>query len=433
MKKILTLLLMLLLSFPLILGLTSCGRIGARYASHGGEYAFCGREDDSYLTTVVDIPETYDGEPVTEISATAFRSYKNLRTVKIPESVRVIDEYAFYDCNKLTNIIVDEDNPNYESIDGNLYKKLERGRVLIQYAIGKKDTEFVIPVGVTHITSRLAFGHDKYGNSENLKSIVISNSVIDIDTSTFENCPNLTNITVDENNPCYKSIDGNLYSKDGKTLLLYAKGKEAAEFVIPDGVTSIGKRAFFDCENLTSVVIGDSVTTIGDEAFYYCESLTSVTVDENNETYKSVDGNLYSKDGKTLIQYAIGKADTEFIIPDDVTHIGYRAFSDCSSLTSINIPDSVTHIGKFAFYSCDSLTSVTIGNGVTHIGYMAFYECYSLTSVFYNGTADEWESIEISGYNGELESAALHLYSETKPAKDGNYWHYDSDGNVTVW
>ena len=110
-------------------------------------------------------------------------------------------------------------------------------------------------------------------------------------------------------------------------------------------VTSIGERAFCQCEYLTSIVIPDSVTNIGQEAVDECSSLTSI------------------------------------VIGNGVTSIGKWAFSLCKSLTSITIPDSVTSIGKYAFQYCSSLTSIVIGNGVTSIGEQAFYGCSSLTSV----------------------------------------------------
>ena len=124
-------------------------------------------------------------------------------------------------------------------------------------------------------------------------------------------------------------------------------------------MTNIGYWAFEDCTSLTSVTIPDSVTGIGNYAFKGCTSLTNIHVDANNINYKSIDGNLYSKDGKTLIQYAVGKTDTSFTIPDSVTNIDWYAFYNCTSLTNVTIPNSVTNIGDYAFFKCLSLSNIT--------------------------------------------------------------------------
>ena len=94
--------------------------------------------------------------------------------------------------------------------------------------------------------------------------------------------------------------------------------------------------AFYDCDSLTSVSIPNSVTSIGDGVFGECDSLTSINVDIGNQYYSSLDGNLYDKNQTLLIQYAIGKKDTSFSIPNSVTSIGNGAFSICNSLTSIS-------------------------------------------------------------------------------------------------
>ena len=187
-------------------------------------------------------------------------------------------------------------------------------------------------------------------------------------------------ITVDGNNTAYKSIDGVLYSKDGKTLIQYPAGKTATVFTIPNSVTSIGEYAFEYCDKLTSVTFGNSVTSVGKYAFY-CDNLICITVDSNNIAYKSIDGVLYSKDGKTLICYPAGKKATTFTIPNSVTSIGDRAFCSCDKLTSVTFGNSVTSIGTNAFLRCTNLTSITIPNSVISIGDRAFSDCDNLTSI----------------------------------------------------
>ena len=164
------------------------------------------------------------------------------------------------------------------------------------------------------------------------------------------------------------------------------------------------------------MTIGNSVTSIGGEAFKGCTGLTNITVDTNNKSFTSIDGNLYSKNKAKLIQYAIGKTDTSFTIPEGVIYINDNAFNGCISLTSVTIPDSVTFID-----------------------YGAFQGCNKLKTVYYKGNAEQWDKISIYGSNNYLTSATRYYYSENEPALnsdgaayDGNYWHYDSDGITPV-
>ncbi|MBQ2123518.1 MAG: leucine-rich repeat domain-containing protein [Bacteroidaceae bacterium] len=129
---------------------------------------------------------------------------------------------------------------------------------------------------------------------------------------------------------------------------------------------------------MTSVVIGNNVTSIGESAFSACNALESIIVDEENTVYDSRQGcnAIIETSSNTLVH---GCQST--IIPNSVTSIGYGAFYECSSLTSVVIPNSVTTIWDKAFWGCSSLTSVEIPNSVTGIGSSAFKDCSSLTSV----------------------------------------------------
>ena len=140
------------------------------------------------------------------------------------------------------------------------------------------------------------------------------------------------------------------------------------------------------------MVIPESVTSVGYGAFV---RVGKVEVSSGNPGYCSIDGNLYSKDRKTLIHYDTTNKASSFKIPESVTSIGDHAFYRCRSLTSMVIPDSVTSIGKGAFSSCWSLASVEIPKSLTSIGASAFSFCRRLASLRYNGTKEQWKKIQL--------------------------------------
>ena len=364
-------------------------------------FVFC-----SSLTEIV-IPDS-----VTSIGDRAFYYCSSLTEIVIPDGVTSIGSSAFSGCSSLTEITVSEKNANYKDIDGNLYSK--DGKALVQYAEGKNETTFSIPDSVTSI------GAYAFDNCRSLTEIEIPDSVTSIGDHAFSSCSSLTEVVIPDS---VISIGDNAFEHCSSLTGI----------VIPDSVTSIGHAAFWCCSSLTSIVIPDSVTSIGEKAFVLCGSLTEITVSEKNANYKDIDGNLYSKDGKALVQYAEGKNETTFSIPDSVTSIGDGAFEYCSSLTSIVIPDSVTSIGNYAFFDCSSLSEIVIPESVTSVGNNAFSSCDSLTNVYYKGSVAEWLQITIEFGNEDLTEETIYYYSEQAPTEEGNFWYYDENGDIAVW
>ena len=219
----------------------------------------------------------------------------------------------------------------------------------------------VISEGVTSI------GDFAFRGCSSLASIEIPESVTSIGEGAFCDCNSLSSINVLENNPAYCSIDGVVFSKDQKELVIHPAGKGNV-YKIPESVTIISNYAFYGCSLLTSIEIPESVTDIGKNAFYYCSSLTSIEIPSSVMSI-----------GEWAFNGCSSLANIE--IPDGVTSIGYYAFGGCSSLESIVIPESVTSIGNYAFVECASLESIKIPKGVTSIGNYAFAECASLESI----------------------------------------------------
>ena len=313
-------------------------------------------------TGEVFIPDTLDGWTVTSIGDNAFYGYSGMKSVTIPDSVTSIGVYAFQNCSSLTKV-----------------------------TIGK---------GLKTV------GDFAFTGCKALKGVYIT------DLAAW----------------CNISFEWNWFSILGErpsnplvyAHKLYLNGSLIKDLIIPDGVKSIGKYAFWGCSELTSVTIPDSVKSIGEFAFQDCKKIKAVYItDVANWCGISFGGTGSNPLAYARKLYVDGSSRiTKLFIPKGVDSIGYSAFAYCTNITSIVIPDSVKSIGSYAFYKCSGLTSVyitdlakwcgisfedssanplgeahklylngslvtdlTIPDSVTRIGSRAFFCCTGLTSV----------------------------------------------------
>ena len=384
-----------------------------------GNYAF----DGSSGLTSVTIPNS-----VTSIGNYAFSSCSALTSVTIPNSVTSIGSSAFESCSGLTRVnITDLEAWCNIRFGNNLANPTYYAHHL--FLNGEKIENLVIPDGTVNIRFSAFWG------CTDLTSITIPNSVTSIGKSAFNSCTSLTNVTIP-----------NSVTSLGTHTFVNCSGIQSV--VVGNGVTSLPDYVFGTGKSLKSLTIGSGVLSISSNAFksssgssatypikniwltntppsgysYAAGTVNYVPNDQytslSNKTVYPFLNSIFEVDGvkyvptnlseKTcdIIDYECDKDD--IIVQESVvyagaayvvTNIGWYAFYNCSSLTSVTIPNSVTSIGSYAFYGCSALQSVVVGNGVTSLPDYVFGTGKSLKSLtigsgvlsisqyaFYNGS-----------------------------------------------
>ena len=398
-------------------------------------------------------------EGVTSIGGWAFMHCSSLGSITIPSSVTSIGDSAFSGCNSLANIAVDEDNLVYDSRDNcnaiidtatNTLLRGCKNTVIPSDVTNIGDSAFsgctflesiTIPQGVTSI------GDSAFSDCLSLESITILEGVTSIGDYAFSHCESLKSITIPQGVTsigyaafCYCYALESITISQGVTSIgeyAFDSCTSLASIAIPSGVTSIGNNTFFCCTSLESVTIPSSVANIGTRAFSHCESLENITISQGVTSI----GDYAFSDCYSL---------ESIMIPQGVTSIGNDMFGKCESLESIIvdennsvydsrdncnaiietstntlisgckntvIPSSITSIGKEAFFGRESLYSITIPSSVTSIGWAAFANCCNLADVYYSGSQEQWNEIEIDGYgNSYLLDATIHYENDaTEP------------------
>ena len=152
--------------------------------------------------------------------------------------------------------------------------------------------------------------------------------------------------------------------------------------MLNEGLVGIGDCAFYCCEALEELYIPKSVELIGHNIFTGCSAFLGVRVDEENEHFKSIDGILYSSDGKILYSYPAAREDEVFTVPDGVREIAPRAFAAPQKLRELILPPSVEIITEDAFFSSGTLRRVHLPASV-YLERDAFFDCEAVELTYY--------------------------------------------------
>jgi hypothetical protein len=258
-------------------------------------------------------------------------------TVYLSSAVSKIPQNAFVRCDALTNIVVDTLNFSFSSVDGLLYNQ-------------RKFTLIACPGGRTGSVSLPATAHHNIGK-------------------VLGPIKSLEEIYVDPENDRYWDIDGVLYSRDDKTLILCPSGK-------------------------TRLHVSASVSKIDPAALSDCLALERIEVAPGNMNYYVVDGVLFNMDRTRLLKCPASQKG-HYVLPDSVSEICTGAFSGCTGLTEVTLSPQVETICSFAFKGCTGLKQINLPEDVETIEQASFAYCPKDVKFIFGGISRNMTSSDL--------------------------------------
>lgn len=333
-------------------------------------------------------------EGVTRIGKEAFNDSKNLKSVKLPSTLKEIDNNAFRKCSFEEIILPD----NITSIGSNAFQdipviKAKKGTTTANTlkAKGLPFTDLVYPSSIQigpqtkildqgksvqlQVTaySGNSTNHDVTWSTSDAKIatvddkgnvVAVGPGEVTITATAIGNAPNTDKPTQASMTITVRGVEGNyIYIvKNREAQIEQYIGKEI-DVVIPSTlgnykVTALGAHSLWMNKEMQTVVIPEGVKKIGKYAFNGNSSITKIKLPS---TIRTIEERAF-----------YGTAITEMAIPEGVTSLGNEAFSNCKQLTSLTLPNTLTRFGHNMFSHCDSLIALYLPNHITSLGTNTF-------------------------------------------------------------
>lgn len=442
MKKLTLVLFTLLTLLPLGSWAESITIDGIDYQCYSDYAAVEKVHDKVSASTLPTLTIERNGEEVTlkveRILSGALDECTELKTFTLSENINNIPADVFKNCKKLQTLTIN---------NSNILQTLS-----INFTQSAVDPSLVINcngVAYYHMgtwsdsNQYFAVGNGSNGSgfdaaSANLETLAILNTVCNINVTTISDRAfyrvangrglslpinvtkisdvsflgnHLKTITVANDNKDFKSIEGVLFSKDGKKLISYPLVK-GTTYTVPNDVTTIGANAFNEHYTLSSVTIPKTVKTIEQSAFQYAgkdlsEGASLTIIIQPQSELKTIEPSVFQESGVNTINLPSGLETignsafrqcyrlANIALPSTLTSIGANAFNQCMNLINVGWTGPYTNltIGGSAFYNCKLQSSITLPEGITTIGNNAFnrsneFTGSSLENIYLPASAD---------------------------------------------
>lgn len=379
------------------------------------------------------------GEGVEKIGDYCFASLKNLSSVKVSKSVirayktsfRATPWYTAQENLVIIGSVLSEMKQNEAVLN------IPQGVSVIEKLVAENNknlTKVILPESVTTLCES-AFNHI---NNKSIQEIIYTDSLTNIGSHAFGNnqwTAQFTNGPVIIKNQLYEfeTDSSSVTIPEGVTKIcdkVFFENKNITQVTLPKTLKIIGEEVFAGCVNLRSIrlpkglevlekgcfkgckklkriTIPNTVKKIGMEAFTHCNTLAEVKIGSSVEVIEdnafSECGLLKSVDLNKNVRI-IGNGVFEncielnnILLPESVQEIGNRTFCGCESLKEINIPSGVTKINHSVFKNCTSLKRIFISENIQEYGYSAFLNCVALEEIVISRATDEKEFSENNG------------------------------------
>ncbi len=337
---------------------------------------------------------------------------------------------------------LEEEFPTEPTAETNFdFEALEDGSYSISLKSGLTACPEVITIPAEYNGAKVsAIESEGFKDNKVIKKVFITKNVKVVGAGAFSGCSSIERVQF-EKESFIEEIQAEAFLNCSLTYVN-----------LPNGLKSIGNKAFNECSlkfitlpetlltigeyaftgnTILTITIPASVTEIGEGAFSLIYALNSISVDEVNANFKAVDGVLYSKDGKTLIQYPIAKNKNSFTVPASVEVIGVKALYNAIMLSEVKFEQGskLATIKANAFENCALIVSLELPATVTSIESDAFLNCYKMVEVI--NRSQEITVEKGAEGNGRVGYYALKVYN---PVDDNvvSGISTDSNGFITI-